>query len=177
MRRYALMAAVCGLAFASTSANALVTVTSTTFDDVDVASPAGPLTTIGYTDAGPSFPESLTFTNTLAGVYNIDASSASPFTTLTGGVLTQGAVIVATLAPIASNYFRVQNVSLAPGSYTFTLNGSVTGGGPGVASGTIAIAAVPELGTWGMMLLGVGGIAFALRRRREQTVQTRLHYA
>jgi hypothetical protein len=30
----------------------------------------------------------------------------------------------------------------------------------------LQIAAVPEPGTWGMMLLGFGGIRFAMRRRR-----------
>lgn len=35
-----------------------------------------------------------------------------------------------------------------------------------------AVAAVPEPGTWAMMLLGFGGIGYSLRRRRGMTVQT-----
>ena len=32
--------------------------------------------------------------------------------------------------------------------------------------GTVTINAVPEPGTWAMMLIGFGAVGFALRRRR-----------
>jgi len=34
------------------------------------------------------------------------------------------------------------------------------------------VAAVPELGTWAMMLLGLGGIGWALRRKRHEVAKT-----
>ncbi|MHA6722018.1 FxDxF family PEP-CTERM protein [Sphingomonas sp. RS2018] len=52
-----------------------------------------------------------------------------------------------------------------------------TNGGNGVYSGTIAFApgAVPEPATWGLMMLGFGGMGFAMRRRRK--VETRIRFA
>lgn len=37
------------------------------------------------------------------------------------------------------------------------------------ASSTAAVAAVPEPGTWAMMLLGFGAVGFGMRRRRRNT--------
>ena len=39
----------------------------------------------------------------------------------------------------------------------------------------VAAAAVPEPASWGMMILGLGGVGFAMRRR--QTVATKISYA
>ena len=50
-----------------------------------------------------------------------------------------------------------------PGTYAFT----------GFTSGTLtisnAVAAVPELGTWAMMLVGFGAMGFVMRRRKVRT--------
>lgn len=49
---------------------------------------------------------------------------------------------------------------------TFNLSGGFTAG-PATLTISQAVAAVPEPGTWAMMLLGFGAIGFAVRRRRS----------
>ena len=67
------------------------------------------------------------------------------------------------------------------GTLTFgpPLNGSVTGYGSGVTfrgvseSGTLRVTGpVPEPSTWVLMLLGFGGIGFAMRRTRQNAVSS-----
>jgi len=59
-------------------------------------------------------------------------------------------------------------VFLTGGSHTLFVNGSLA---PNIAaasySGTLNIAPVPEPATWAMMLLGFGGIGFAMRGRKQ----------
>lgn len=189
MRQLVVLAAACGVAFVSAPASAMVTIDATNFDSADLANPAGPYTSIGFTDAGlsPSFSRFVTFTNTLGGLYSIDASSSSSFTTFTSGVLSLAGSTVATLKPLVSDgteYWRVTDLNLNPGQYTLTLNGTVSMDGstqpPGVASGTIAIrpaSALPEPSTWAMMLLGLGLVGHVLRRRRNHAPRTQLRHA
>lgn len=181
MMRSTLLAAACGLAFVSSTANAAVTVDDTSFDTYDIANPNGPFTTISYGDAGlgNNFSEFLTFTNTLGGLYNIDASTSSPFTDFTSGVLTFGGNTVATLMPVVegdTKYFRTTNVALGAGQYTLTLQGLVDNPqAPGVLAGTVSIrqlvSGAPEPATWAMMLLGFGMVGFSLRRRQATRVR------
>lgn len=190
MRRYAVLVATCGLAFAAAPAHATVTVDATSFDSAVVADPNGPYTSIGFTDAGlsPSFSEFVTFTNTLGGLYNIDANSSSRFTTFTSGILSLAGSTVASLQPLVTNgtqYWRTTNVALNPGQYTLTLNGTVSMDGsqqpPGVAGGSIAIrpvvSALPEPATWAMMLIGFGAVGYAVRRRRTPAGRGQLRTA
>jgi hypothetical protein len=69
----------------------------------------------------------------------------------------------------SSNSLTLNNVSLTPNTnYTFVYSGAL-GTTPGNISGNaaFAIAAVPEPATWGLMLLGFGGIGLTMRRRRR----------
>ena len=62
-------------------------------------------------------------------------------------------------------------------SYTLRFNLSVFGGtdnGVRVSTGALTTGAVPEPATWAMMLLGFGGIGFAMRRRRRTPVLSQL---
>jgi hypothetical protein len=57
--------------------------------------------------------------------------------------------------------------ALPLGSYLLRVIGSVAPtAGVGSYSGSLTVSAVPEPETYSMMILGLGGIAFALRRRR-----------
>jgi hypothetical protein len=60
-------------------------------------------------------------------------------------------------------------ISLTSGPHSLIVNGSLNSpvGTAATYSGTLNIAAVPEPATWGLMLLGFGGIGMALRRRRR----------
>ena len=55
---------------------------------------------------------------------------------------------------------------------TFNLSGGFTSGASTLTISQAAVAAVPEPGTWAMMLLGFGAVGFAVRRRRP-TVNVR----
>lgn len=50
---------------------------------------------------------------------------------------------------------------------TFNLSGGFTAGPAVLTISQAAVAAVPEPGTWAMMLLGFGAVGFAVRRRRS----------
>lgn len=52
-----------------------------------------------------------------------------------------------------------------PGPYSVTEEYVITAGGAGSALSTISLQAVPEPATWGLMLIGVGGLGAVLRRR------------
>jgi len=58
--------------------------------------------------------------------------------------------------------------SIVPGLQTITVSG-ISNGPSSSYSGTVKFAAVPELGTWLMMIAGIGFAGFALRRRRQPT--------
>lgn len=56
--------------------------------------------------------------------------------------------------------------SILPGTQTITVSG-ISNGPSASYSGTVKFSAVPELGTWLMMIAGIGFAGFALRRRRQ----------
>ena len=65
---------------------------------------------------------------------------------------------------------------------TLVISGTAAQSGAGSYAGTLtfghaAVPGVPEAGTWAMMLVGLGGIGWALRRRREQGVGSNLAMA
>ena len=86
--------------------------------------------------------------------------------TYSGGTLVTGGTVSG-----SSNSLTLPNVALTPNtSYTLQYSGNL-GATPGNISGNGAfagaVAPVPEPATWGLMLLGFGGIGFAMRRRRR----------
>jgi len=162
------MAGAAALAF-SASAGAQVTL-----DDCTMVC-AGPTavgseTTIGFTDATlatPSFTEWLTFTNDLAGVYALTLDTSST------GIDFTSAVLSGPGGPYALNeefdngiaeFWQLSSLFLDAGTYTLTIMGDNRS--TGSLGGTVTINAVPEPGTWAMMLLGFGAAGVAMRRRR-----------
>lgn len=61
-----------------------------------------------------------------------------------------------------------------PSINLLTVNFKVLNDGVGAFNGSVSATAVPEPGTWGMMLLGFGVIGYAMRRRGKVT--TRVNY-
>jgi len=70
--------------------------------------------------------------------------------------------------PSGENW-ELLGVVLGAGPHTITVKGAVQGFGstPGATyTGSLNIAAIPEPGTWALMIMGFGGAGYMVRRRR-----------
>ena len=90
-------------------------------------------------------------------------SSGSPSLRLFENGLQTGSVAVAGFQNGTANTFRIGFDSDGGNVFTGSISNVV-----------VATAAVPEPATWGMMILGMGAVGFAMRRRK---VNTRVSYA
>jgi hypothetical protein len=61
---------------------------------------------------------------------------------------------------------KLSNALLGVGDYMFSFTGNNTNAS-GTLTGNVTISAVPEAGTWGLMLLGFGAIGLTMRTRRR----------
>ena len=160
------------LAMAS-AANATITVTGTSFTawSGPTSTDGGVTTTIGYADTHlgkPTFTEWLSFTNTLAGIYSVTLDTSSKSVDFTSAYLTNGVnnFFLSKLYSIGSlEGWGLDDTQIAAGNYTLFVKGKNTK--TGSLGGTITITALPEPGTWAMMLLGFGAMGWQLRRRRS----------
>lgn len=181
MRKLLLLTAAAPALMFATTANATVTVDGTSISEYDGPATTGNTTTIGFTEAGlasPNFSEWLTFTNTVAGVYFFTLGTSSPNVDFTSAILT-GAGGPYALNKVFDGFtenWNLENVFLASGQYTLTIDG--VNRGNGALEGSITIEqAVPEPATWAMMLFGFGAIGFAMRRRKQQKTTQRVRFA
>ena len=130
----------------------------------------GSETTLGFTEAGldnPTFTEWLTFTNDLAGVYALTLDTSSSGIDFTSAILTGPGgpyELVEEFDNGIAEFWNLSSLFLEAGTYTLTINGDNSS--TGSLGGTVTINAVPEPGTWAMMLLGFGAAGYAMRRRR-----------
>ncbi len=169
MRKLVLaMAGAAALAISS-AAGAQVTLDDCTMV-CDGPTTLGSETTIGFTESGlnaPSFIESLMFTNDLAGVYALTLDTSSTGIDFTSAVLTGPGGpynLIEEFDNGVSEFWNLSSLYLEAGQYTLTINGDNRS--TGSLGGTVTINAVPEPGTWAMMLLGFGAAGYAMRRRR-----------
>ena len=138
--------------------------------ECDGPATVGSETTIGFTEAGlddPTFTEWLTFTNDMAGVYALTLDTSSSGIDFTSAILTGPGgpyELVKEFDNGISEFWNLSSLFLEAGTYTLTINGE--NNSTGSLGGTVTINAVPEPGTWAMMLLGFGAAGFAMRRRR-----------
>ena len=72
--------------------------------------------------------------------------------------------------PLAlTELWGVTPLNVTPGTYTLTVTGR-SFGTPATYAGNFNIGAVPEPATWAMMMVGVGAVGGALRRRKRVSV-------
>ena len=157
-------------AYAGKSNKSVLTEVDSSSMTIDGPTTVGSETTIGFTEADlddPTFTEWLTFTNDLAGVYALTLDTSSVGIDFTSAILTgpNGPFeLVKEFDNGISEFWNLSSLFLDAGTYTLTINGN--NDSTGSLGGTVTINAVPEPGTWAMMLLGFGAAGFAMRRRR-----------
>lgn len=163
----------------STAANAAI--------EIFPSAPAGTFRDLTLTCAGTapcSFTDSGTFTtpdgfNTLTGTISTSFNPQDPATNVNfSSVLLNGTPF--SLSPNGDFEFgSLPLTSLIPGgTNTLTVNGTTTGNGS--FAGTLAFgqrSALPEPGTWAMMLLGFGIIGAGMRRQKETGARLNIRYA
>jgi hypothetical protein len=74
------------------------------------------------------------------------------------------------IASLTSNPASFDDL-LSPGAYRFSIAGTASGFFGGLYRGTLHVAAVPEADTWVMLLMGLGLVAYQLRRKQRSLEQ------
>ncbi|GAA4000751.1 hypothetical protein GCM10022211_09130 [Sphingomonas humi] len=162
-----------------TTGNLATTVANT---KLDIAATNPNNFTIGFSDADLANPfnELLTFTTDVAGILNINvltsATSLADNVTFSSVSLFGGSIggapgtSLVQVRPDPNDTFGFANNTINIGAGTYTLNIQGTPGSQnGSFGGSVAFsqtAAVPEPGTWALMLIGFGAVGFSMRRRR-----------
>jgi len=180
--RKLIFTAVGAAALASASiANAAITVTGSTNVDAPITVVNGATqSTVDWgrnPEPAGNFSGAVDIFNSLSGLYSIIVSTSTPGATITNlsltgiGVPTGGTppAGVGTFTTVgSSNSLSLLIPNVAAGNYRIAFSGTAPANGA-VATGnlTFQVQAVPEPGTWGMMLLGFGAMGFAIRRRRR----------
>lgn len=156
----------------ATAGNATVTLDSCSMACTGPTT-VGLTTTIDYFEnaAANPFTESLTFTNTLSGLYAISLVNTW------GGVDFSSAVLSGPGGPYSlsvifdngtTERWALGPMGLLSGQYTLTINGNFENGS--TFGGHVVIQSVPEPATWAMMLLGFGAIGLTIRNRRRKLI-------
>lgn len=181
MKRLALAAvgAATALTFGTTAAHAAI--------EIFPSAPSGSFRDLGVTCAGTApcdFSESGTFTtpdgfDTVTGTISTSFNAGDASTNINfSSVLLNGAAF--TLSPNGDFEFGSLplNLLVPGGTNTLTVNGTTTGNGS--FAGTLTFgnsSALPEPGTWAMMLLGFGMIGAGMRRQKDKAARLNIRYA
>jgi hypothetical protein len=173
-------------------ASAAVTVNAGTVVNLNDPNPstsvatAGGNTTINFgfnpivnAEGTNSFTSSFTISDPLAGIYSISGDTSTPGVifsntsnlTCIASVMgcTVGTVynLIIGTTPSGFSAFGLPLTNLAAGDYRLTINGISPNSGSFTGNVRITTGAVPEPGTWALMLLGFGAVGLAMRRKRR----------
>lgn len=172
------------LAMAAIAAAGLMSTTAQAADFITISGPSGNfgddnvLCSVGA--SGPcAFTRSFSFV-TPAGfnLASIDISSianANPATNIDFTSVTFNGVSFATLSTGISEFRNLLNQNLIAGG-TNTINVAGTTGGNASFTGNVsmaAVAAVPEPAAWMLMLIGMAGVGYSMRRKEKPTLRVR----
>jgi hypothetical protein len=163
----------------ASTANAEIIPGACTFSEACAYSTVGNSTsiTLGENQLAASFTETVTFTNTLAGLYSATFGTSSASVNLSdvylqqvlggGSFGTRYDFQTGTQSGNIEQYF-LDGLQLAAGDYQFVAAGTRTDGAGSIA-GTLTITNnnVPEPATWMMMLMGFGAAGYSVRRGRR----------
>ena len=196
MRRLIFTVAGAAALASESMANAAVTVNAGTVVNLNDPNPSTSVVTMGNdttinfgfnpivnTTGTNSFTSSFTISDPLAGIYSISGDTSTPgvifsstsnLTQLLGCDsnfmgCTAGTVysLMIGTSPSGFSAFGLPLTNLAAGNYRLTIDGTSPNSGSFTGNVRISTAAVPEPGTWALMLLGFGAVGFAMRRTRR----------
>jgi PEP-CTERM motif len=181
VRKVLLSLAACGALALGSAANAAINITG--FSGLDAAPAVTNGSTQDYvswsanTEPSGSFTSWFTFHNSSSGLYSIVAETSTLGATITSLVLSSSDGLTPYYSFTGGTAYNASLLTgnLGTGDFrlTFTGNSGLDMSGnsnpASVVTGnfTFYVQAVPEPATWSLMLLGIGGIGLALRRRRR----------
>lgn len=104
----------------------------------------------------------LTFINLAPGLYDFVFSVSSQFITGFGGTVNGAPFSVAVLGPITAG----AGIGVGSGPFSVVLTGTPSNA-RAIYSGELTVTLVPEPSTYALLAAGLGIVAFAARRRRQ----------
>lgn len=108
-------------------------------------------------------------------ITSMDISSiatSNPLTNIDFSSVTFNGVNFNNLAAGTSEFRNLLNQSMVAGG-TNILNVSGTTGGNASFAGNISFGAVPEPAAWMLMMIGMAGVGYSMRRKEKQTLRVR----
>lgn len=97
---------------------------------------------------------------TISSIFSVNQNNNVDFTSVT---LNGTALNIGVTGDVEFRFLN--NLPVPAGLQSLLVTG--TSGGNGSYAGTLSFGAVPEPATWGMLIIGFGGIGMAMRRRQK----------
>ena len=176
-KKLAYLSTVIVATFMATGAQAAqfinITGPSGTYGDDDVVCATGSTAPCSFTRTF-NFVTPAGFNVTSADISSI-VSATNPLTDINFTAVTLNGINFTTLSTGAQEFRNILNQTLVAGGNN-VLNVTGTTGGNAAFSGNLSfasVAAVPEPAAWMLMLIGMAGVGFSMRRKDKPTLRVR----